>query len=1134
MRNIPILLLVVLALLVPTHVEAAPAKDTPPVDPGWLCVALANGASDNCPTPNNPTSPYIATGTISGGWSWQREISKVKMNCTPRPDCINDWPVYYRIVIHDVWKYQSGNSYNNVIVQTKVRGGIFDERTYPCGTGNSGVCDIVHQGIIPTASLPSTDSTLDFVIWMTSQGDLAIKTETITYEVYFSLYPFQEDCSKKYLIAELTGPLPIDPIIESPVGDPTDTQKLTTVPAQIYMIRTEGGPWQNGTDGIDRYNTAVSWDGLTWISLSDLSATALCVITDPLHPDLMEIYIQAPSNTFYIRVHDTAGAFANNIEVQELDYYLGLAFEIAAPPCESQFEYDPQEDWVASLSLPSTSTGLQATDQLVVGDWYAVEVASGTWTDNGGVPRVDMEYVMTGLSLPPLGYVDLAPGSREVWCQTEDGLITFVQASQIRMWLRVNDLDSNFANNAGTLGINIYHVTFTRSIETCESVMDLSNLVMADTIDARAESGKLIAISAGSGEIIYDYGLVPGAWYAIQTTGGPWGYEGSVHSELNLSYEMAVNAGDGWYEMTAWPDAECSVATDALGHTLTYFQVPANSGVTYKLRVNDTASWNNNFGFLGFELYEAINLGVDPPDGECDYVYDPDHPDGTGWVNALHGSGDYIYGLDYNKIYAIVFQGDEYYWQEQGGGAQRRDMEITNNNGSSWHDIDAFPGALCVFQNGNQQTVFIKTGTTVGSNAWKLRVNSTTFADNAGGMGYTFYVAVPGDTIDPWVTCMDGWTATLINSGEWIPVRDEEGVYVGGTNIIPPNITQGLIVSETYAVVIDQGPWYATSDTSAIMQKWTAALTSNNGSNWYAIGDKAHTDIYCAERDQIHQYWTAVFTVKEGQKWKIRVNDVAGQFTDNRGNLAYRLYALSGDGVPPIDPPIIVTIENVCTEALVRPTSILDIPSWLEYGRAGLQRYFAWCERHTNIITAALDSLRSREPLASVMEINTITSNVIANVDSYSWEGGGAPQTVSIFDVSNQSELQSLLDHFMPDDNQAFAPWEDGGKLVTFSSSQTPAYYYNCNTTFTDYLPSKLRQGVCYASAWALETGMTFFVQLSLDIGALFLLFGIIKSSLQDLIYMMTGVKPWTKSGAQVLIQNTVEGDPFKKNKLFS
>jgi hypothetical protein len=46
------------------------------------------------------------------------------------------------------------------------------------------------------------------------------------------------------------------------------------------------------------------------------------------------------------------------------------------------------------------------------------------------------------------------------------------------------------------------------------------------------------------------------------------------------------------------------------------------------------------------------------------------------------------------------------------------------------------------------------------------------------------------------------------------------------------------------------------------------------------------------------------------------------------------------------------------------------------------------------------------------------------------------------------------------------------------------------------------------------------------------MLIGMIKTSAQSLIYMMTGVRPWTKDGAITLISNTAQGDTFSGSEL--
>ena len=112
------------------------------------------------------------------------------------------------------------------------------------------------------------------------------------------------------------------------------------------------------------------------------------------------------------------------------------------------------------------------------------------------------------------------------------------------------------------------------------------------------------------------------------------------------------------------------------------------------------------------------------------------------------------------------------------------------------------------------------------------------------------------------------------------------------------------------------------------------------------------------------------------------------------------------------------------------------------------------------------------------------------------------------------SDVQAMLNEYiLRRDGTVIDPW-DGGTVVSFDNSGLPASYYSCGSAFSDYLPTRLRSSFCFVMAYFKETGAMFWVQLLvIDIGALSIMVMSIKRALQELIYMMTGVKPWTKSG---------------------
>jgi hypothetical protein len=172
------------------------------------------------------------------------------------------------------------------------------------------------------------------------------------------------------------------------------------------------------------------------------------------------------------------------------------------------------------------------------------------------------------------------------------------------------------------------------------------------------------------------------------------------------------------------------------------------------------------------------------------------------------------------------------------------------------------------------------------------------------------------------------------------------------------------------------------------------------------------------------------------------------------------------------------------------------------------------------MLIGAIKALETREPLATLSALNTVTKTAAAEIASYDWEGGY--EDTSIFSGGGGDLVQRVL----PTSGVGISPWEDGGNLVNFDSSNNglPSYYYTCDSAFADFLPSRARIGVCFASAYWKQTGASFWVQLSLDITAIFMLLGMIKGAVQSLVYMMTGVRPWTKDGASKLIIDVASG----------
>lgn len=898
----------------------------------------------------------------------------------------------------------------------------------------------------------------------------------------------------------------IDPTIENPQGivgeqNPIDEQIYPTVANQYYRLYTYG-KWNDGTN--DKEDVAISWDGVTWEELPP--GEPVCQVNLATGPVMGYVwYFIAESETFHIRANDD-GMFADNTNGDPpLTYSMGISVLIYGANCESQFDYS-EDDWVASVLVPSTSeTGVLASSSLTAGYWYAIKISSGDWRDDGAdPPRIDLEFSNPDPSLPldPV-FVDLADGSDLVWCQTEDGYITFVQAKSPKLYLRVNDAPGDFATNTGTVGVNIYQASFTRSEAACETVFERGQLISSGEVLAVQEGGKQFAYSVGSEALNANIGLEPGAWYYLETTGGAWWWKGSIHQDSAISYDMAVSEdGETWVSLADWERAECNIAIDALGHRGVYFQIPETANIEWFLRVDDTALWWNNAGSMGWNLYGASRLDVELSPGQaCDFAWS-DNPIRGGYIPATsEGEPLYLYpqGTATSSYYAIEILGNDYYWQEQTGGDPLYGMQISIDGGTTWSKFpEDYVGSLCTIQTGRNTVTFVKV---VRGQDWKIRVDSSTFSDNLLGMGINIYAAEPGNTLDPWTSCFDDSSMFKINSLTYIPVKDEAGIYINGTNILTGgNEIQLLQPTETYKLQIEEGPWTNGEGASS----YIAAISADNGQTWYAIDDQNNPNIICGDTDFTGQHRSIYFTVQAGQKWKIRVNDQAGKFNDNGGNLAYSLYSVYGDeDVPPVDvsiPPAVV--NNVCTQPLIRPSSILEVSAWVNYARLGIQKYFAWCPQHTDILLALFNGLKSVEPFATISELATTMQSAKTEISSYNWSSEG--EDFSILTKSPSESFQMFVEHTSAPQNN---PWETGIlDIRSFSNFEMPESYTACQEYLAPQTGARLAQGVCYASAIMLLTGASFWLQLILDIGIGLVLIKAWIGAAEEAIAMATGV----------------------------
>lgn len=851
----------------------------------------------------------------------------------------------------------------------------------------------------------------------------------------------------------------IDPLLETPLGPtgtPADDQIYTTITGEPYHITT-AGTWDDGTVAT-REDAAISWDGITWTPL--ISVPSICVESNGNDASR---YITAESETLHIRSNDTTAEFGDN-SANDPPYTYTIEQVYMGVDCEAQYTYS-EADNIGDVTVPGNSEiGVLVSDALVVGEWYAITVVSGTWQDDGSPPdRTDMELRVDGdaqYNEDPV-YHDFSSGGGGVGCQSTDETTWYIQAQNIELHLRVNNETGTFTSNTGALEVSVYHAAYERGLEACEVKYELGGLQDYQSVSANAENGKMFGLWTGPQTTTSPLGvatagsLVPGAWYVIDIIDGPWSQNGSGLLGANAHpatafYDMAVSTNRStWFPLAEWSLPDCNVEYDALGHRRIYFQTPSDDGFEWYFRVNDQDdSWNGNAGSLGWNLYRTTNTEAVPPG------------------------------------------------------------------------------------------------------------------------------------VDPWASCGDDYGHRLLyNSGTTIPVQEEEGTYLrqallgtagSSQDEIIADAGSSMSIGDVFKVTIKQGPWL-----DGDVEHFDAAISSDDGVTWYPMSDDSNPALDCVSVDQAGKYYSVTFTVAASQRWKIRVNDDTGDFIGNTGNLAYVMYKLTNNSAEGLGSAGSGTLNDaaglgiasggvaVCVKPLmypqyVAPTGIYTQPDqpegtdvwewvqwvgqsfyqtsvsffgylfdligavfrytvgWINYGILATQKFFAFCPKDVGTLMNAINVLKTKEPLASIYEVITIVTDTREKLESYDW---GDYQNTSLFSMDGLSDVQAMIEeNILRRDGTVIDPW-DGGAVVSFDNSGLPASYYSCGSAFTDYLPTRLRSSVCFVMAYFKETGAMFWVQLLvIDIGALSIMVMSIKRALQELIYMMTGVKPWTKSGVNASV----------------
>lgn len=835
--------------------------------------------------------------------------------------------------------------------------------------------------------------------------------------------------------------------------------------------------------------------------------------------------------------------------------------------CEGAYDVPYPETFTIDpiIEDPLGPAGSPPDDQIFpteTGVTYQVTLGGAGWNDSVD-ERKDAAVSWDGITWTP--FDELV--SECVGVDADENVVSAViTAESETFYIRSNDTEGNFADNTQVDEEDPYTYTIGVVVEvvSCEDQFTFDpedDLVGSVSVSGNDTDGVQATGTEGLSPIPE---MVPTEWYAVTVTSGTWRDEGIAPDRTDMEFQVTHNLGFNVANYADLGDGGDGVWCQSTSGTTWYIQ--ARSTDLY-LRVNNiTGAFTGNTGSLNVSIYHAA---FERPLEACEIGYDEFEAPHRSEVQGNSENGKtFAYNLGDDDPFAGLTggasaSGDPFYVQAQTWSAvrlvpgawyiidtiegpwianktdwnvYRYDMAV--NDGSGWEPLEDWSVPECNVELdalGHRRIYFQVPS---GEYEWAFRVNDSTFGDNAGYLAWNIYRAIEVDfanpAFNPWSGCLDNAQNSydVLAFNEWIPVKFEEGTYVKGNinggvgaNGLTTTITEQILsVGGTYVIQIAGGPWDDDESDETLGDQYGAAVSSDNGVTWFPI-DQDTPGAECLSVDQEGNRFQFKFTVSDGEIWKIRVNDESGDFANNGGNLAYHLYRIRnfygaelGAGANP---------TSLCTGPIPRPippTDALDIAGWLNYvggwvnyGAMSIRRFFSLCPQHINNVMAVIQRLKTLEPLASVTEAIGVIDDVKIEIGSYAWDSN--PQSTSIFDIESGAELNQIVnEHFFPTSSTARSPWEGGDIIDTsdFNGGYSPgSYFYTCLNAFDGYLPTPVANGVCFVSAAFRDTGASFWIQLSFDVSCIFLMVRMTKRPLQEVIYMMTGVRPWTRSGAE-------------------
>jgi len=278
--------------------------------------------------------------------------------------------------------------------------------------------------------------------------------------------------------------------------------------------------------------------------------------------------------------------------------------------------------------------------------------------------------------------------------------------------------------------------------------------------------------------------------------------------------------------------------------------------------------------------------------------------------------------------------------------------------------------------------------------------------------------------------------------------------------------TDAILPANTYRLDVFGGPW--NDGTSNL---YDTDISDDGGATWQPF-DEYSASLCFNEGTDANGYWGHQYFDADGtQAFRLRVHDT-GVYTDNTSSMLYMLHSV--EFMPElVDPPDDDEEDEEetgqvpgwavgCYEVCYRPTSIIQVSQWLEFGRCELMRWLSWCPWHTYALRNLQAEFMTREPFATAYAMVDVVNQVEAEVSSYEWGGECGVGGYGSLACEGGGVGQDVLDGL-----QAFAtlpqdsPY-NGGSIDLFPATSTTPYGIFCQHQMIQVVGTRMATGLCW------------------------------------------------------------------------